>query len=314
MSHDNDFKILSSEITPEALFNSRRQFMRLAAATSVAAMLPQQSLAETGVVTLPRFKRNKILSTTELKTSEYNATHYNNFYEFDISKDTPVTLASQLKTNPWTITIDGEVKKPKVFDIDRLRKLAPLEERIYRMRCVEGWAMVIPWLGYPLAKLLKQVQPTSRAKYVEFISLDDPEQMPNQLFNDLQWPYREGLRLNEAMNPLTLLAMGLYGEWLPNQNGAPVRLVVPWKYGFKSAKSIVQIRFTSQPPLTSWMQASPSEYGFYSNVNPSVDHPRWSQATEQRIGERGRRATLLFNGYSKYVAKLYKGMNLAENF
>jgi sulfoxide reductase catalytic subunit YedY len=313
MSHDNEFKILSSEITPEALFKSRREFMRMAAATSVAAMFPNQTFAQIPT-TFPHVRHNKLLSTTEKPTSWFDVTHYNNFYEFDTSKASPATLAAQLKTEPWTITIDGEVKKPKVFDIDHLLKLAPLEERIYRMRCVEGWAMIIPWIGFPLAKLLNQVHPTSRAKFVEFISLEDPEQMPNQKFNDLQWPYREGLRLDEAKNPLTLLTLGLYGERLPNQNGAPVRLVVPWKYGFKSAKSIVHIRLVSQQPVTSWMQASPTEYGFYSNVNPNVDHPRWSQATEQRIGEHGRRLTLPFNGYGKYVAKLYKGMNLVENF
>jgi sulfoxide reductase catalytic subunit YedY len=312
MSHDNDFKILSSELTPEALFNSRRQFMRLAVATSIAAALPPQ--ADAKAIAPLKYTRNKTLSTTEPKTSVYDVTHYNNFYEYTTSKFTVYALASQLKTTPWTITIDGEVKAPKVFDIDRLLKLAPLEERVYRMRCVEGWAMVIPWLGYPLSKLLKQVQLTSRAKYVEFISLEDPVQMPGQLSNVLQWPYREGLRLDEAMNPLTLLSVGLYGERLPNQNGAPIRTVVPWKYGFKSAKSIVHIRLLEHPPLTSWMQASPSEYGFYANVNPNVDHPRWSQATEQRIGEYGRRETLPFNGYGKYVANLYKGMSLAECF
>ena len=312
MSKHTDFNSPSAEITPFELFNSRRQFMRLAAATTLATVLPDQAYAKA----LPRltYKRNKILSTSETQTTPYDVTHYNNFYEFDTSKFTPYALASQLKTRPWTITIDGEVKKPKVLDVDSVIKLAALEERIYRMRCVEGWSMVIPWLGYPLSKLLKQVQLTSRAKYVEFTSLEDPIQMPNQQTNILAWPYREGLRLDEAMNPLTLLAVGLYGERLLNQNGAPVRLVVPWKYGLKSAKSIVRIRLVEHPPLTSWMQSSPTEYGFYANVNPNVDHPRWSQAQEQRIGEYGKRNTLLFNGYEKQVANLYKGMDLSVNF
>lgn len=313
MTSHKDFKFSGDEITPEALFRGRREFIRLATIASMAAVLPVTSSAST-YPDLPRIHRNKLLSTNDPQTSAFDATHYNNFYEFDTSKTAPASLANTLETQPWTIIVDGEVKQPKTFDLDHLLKLAPLEERIYRLRCVEGWAMVIPWLGYPLSSLLKKVQPTSRAKYVEFISLYAPAQMPNQLNNDLQWPYREGLRIDEAMNPLTLLTLGLYGETLPKQNGAPVRIVVPWKYGFKSAKSIVRIRLVSEPPVTSWMQASPTEYGFYSNVNPYVDHPRWSQATEHRIGDHGRRATQLFNGYEKYVAKLYKGMNLTENF
>ncbi|MCX7098621.1 MAG: protein-methionine-sulfoxide reductase catalytic subunit MsrP [Methylococcales bacterium] len=312
MPDNKEFNSPASEITPQTLFNSRRQFMRLAAATAAVGVLP--GMADAKALPKLHYTRNKSLSTSETKTTPYDVTHYTNFYEFDTSKFTPYAYASQLKTRPWTITIDGEVKKRKVVDIDRLIKLAPLEERIYRMRCVEGWAMVIPWLGYPLSKLLKQVQLTSRAKYVEFISLEDPLQMPNQQTDVLQWPYREGLRLDEAMNPLTLLTVGLYGERLPNQNGAPVRVVVPWKYGFKSPKSIVQIRLVEYPTTTSWMLASPTEYGFYANVNPLVDHPRWSQATEQRIGEHGRRDTLLFNGYGKYVEKLYIGMNLVDYF
>jgi len=305
----NRIVLPDDEITPEALFNSRREFLQMAAVAGVAAALPQSLLAA-GTPAFPRYRANKALSTTELKTSYTNATHYNNYYEFDTSKFTPATLASHFNTRPWTITIDGEVKKPKVIDLDHILKLAPLEERVYRFRCVEGWSMVLPWLGYPLSKLLAQIQPTSRAKYVEFTSLYDPVQMPNQLKNDLVWPYKEGLRMDEAMNPLTLLTVGLYGGALPNQCGAPVRIVVPWKYGFKSPKAIVHIRLLSQLPITSWMQASPTEYGFYSNVN----HPRWSQATEQRVGERGRRLTELYNGYGSYVAKLYKKMDLVANF
>jgi sulfoxide reductase catalytic subunit YedY len=236
--------------------------MRMAAAASVAAVFPED-IGAAPVLVLPRTHFNKTLSATELKTSYTNATGYNNYYEFDTSKQTPATLAEKFNPSPWTLTIDGEVKKPKVFDVDHLIKLAAIEERVYRLRCVEGWSMVLPWLGYPLSKLLSKVQPTSRAKYVEFTSLYDVEQMPNQLNHDLVWPYTEGLRLDEAMNSLTLLTFGLYGQLLPNQNGAPIRLVVPWKYGFKSPKAIVRIRFVNKPPTTSWMQASPTEYGFF---------------------------------------------------
>ena len=237
-----------------------------------------------------------------------------NFYEFGTDKEDPAKNASSLRTRPWTVTVEGEVKKPKTFGIEELLKLAPIEERIYHFRCVEAWSMVVPWLGYPLAELLKQVEPTGNAKYVEFISLHDPEQMPGQKSSVLEWPYREGLRLDEALHPLALLTFGLYGEVLPNQNGAPVRIVIPWKYGFKSAKSIFKIRLTEQQPTTSWMQAGPGEYGFYSNVNPEVDHKRWSQAKERRIGEFFKRKTLMFNGYAEEVANLYAGMDLAENF
>ena len=239
---------------------------------------------------------------------------YNNFYEFGTGKEDPSENAGSLKTRPWTVTVEGEVNQPKTFDIDQLLKLAPLEERIYRMRCVEAWSMVIPWVGFPLSALLKQVNPNSNAKYVEFETLKDPEQMPGQRRNVLNWPYREGLRMDEAMNPLTLLTVGLYGDVLPNQNGAPVRIVVPWKYGFKSAKSIVRIRLVEKMPVTSWMQAGPEEYGFYANVNPDVDHPRWSQAKERRIGDFLKRPTLPFNGYGEQVASLYAGMDLKRNF
>jgi sulfoxide reductase catalytic subunit YedY len=254
----------------------------------------------------------------EATTPEKDATSYNNFFEFGMDKEDPMRYADKLRTTPWTLTLEGEVVSPKTFDLDSLRALAPLEERTYRMRCVEGWSMVIPWVGYSLSALLKQVQPTANAKYVEFITDMQPENMPGLRTSSLDWPYREGLRMDEAMHPLTLLTLGMYGKVLPNQNGAPVRLTVPWKYGFKSAKSIVKIRFVEKQPVSSWMKAIPSEYGFYSNVNPEVSHPRWSQATERRIGEDGmfapKRKTLMFNGYGQEVASLYQGMDLRKNF
>ena len=257
-------------------------------------------------------------ATVEKPTAYADATSYNNFYEFGTDKADPVQNAHTLKTRPWAVAIEGEVKKPKVYDIEELLKLAPMEERIYRLRCVEGWSMVIPWVGYSLAELIKRVEPTGNAKYVEFVTLADPKTMPYVTSRVLQWPYVEGLRLDEAMHPLTLLAFGMYGEVLPNQNGAPVRAVLPWKYGFKSGKSIVKIRFVEKQPATSWVKSASNEYGFYSNVNPDVDHPRWSQATERRIGEDGlfakKRATLMFNGYGPQVASLYAGLDLKKNF
>jgi sulfoxide reductase catalytic subunit YedY len=260
---------------------------------------------------------NPAFVVMDKKTTYKDATSYNNFYEFGTDKADPAETAGSLKTRPWTITIEGEVKKPITLDIDSLLKLAPLEERVYRLRCVEGWSMVIPWIGYSLSNLLKKVEPTGNARFVEFISLADKRQMPGVNSRVLQWPYTEGLRMDEAMHPLSLLALGMYGEVLPNQNGAPVRLVVPWKYGFKSAKSIVKIRLTKDQPRTSWNLSAPDEYGFYSNVNPEVDHPRWSQASERRIGEDGflsrKRKTLMFNGYSE-VASLYSGMDLRKNY
>jgi sulfoxide reductase catalytic subunit YedY len=258
--------------------------------------------------------RKSPLSIAEATTPFKDVTTYNNFYEFGTGKDDPAERAGSLKARPWTLSVEGECAKPKRWDVDELAKLAAIEERIYRMRCVEGWSMVIPWNGFPLAELIKRAEPTSKAKYVEFTTLMDPKQMPGQLLPVLEWPYVEGLRMDEAMNPLALLTFGLYGEVLPNQNGAPVRIVVPWKYGFKSAKSIVRIRFTEQQPKTSWELAGPREYGFYSNVNPEVDHPRWSQAKERRIGEFRKRETLMFNGYGDQVAKLYAGMDLKKNF
>jgi sulfoxide reductase catalytic subunit YedY len=248
--------------------------------------------------------------TDEPATSYGDVTTYNNFYEFGLDKGEPARNAHTLKPRPWTVMIDGEVRKPQRVDIDTLQSWFPLEDRVYRMRCVEAWSMVIPWRGFPLAALLGRVEPTGRARYVAFTSLHDPEQMPGQRSSVLEWPYVEGLRLDEAMHPLTLLATGLYGRELPNQNGAPLRLVVPWKYGFKGIKSIVRITLTERQPPATWNIAAPGEYGFYANVNPQVDHPRWSQASERRIGELSRRPTLPFNGYAKEVAHLYSGMDL----
>ena len=310
MKAKKNLVIRSSEITPKELFYARRKFMQLAGGVTLAALLPRAVWAGDK---LTEVKKSAYTVPDEL-TPYKDVTHYNNFYEFGTGKEDPAANATHFKTRPWTITVEGEVKKPKVFDIDELLKMAPLEERIYRLRCVEAWSMVIPWIGFPLAELIKQVEPTGNAKYIEFISLHDPEQMPGQLSSVLEWPYHEGLRMDEAMHPLTFLTVGLYGEVLPNQNGAPIRVVVPWKYGFKSAKSIVRIRFVEKQPVTSWMQAGPGEYGFYSNVNPEVDHARWSQAKERRIGDFFKRKTLMFNGYADEVSQLYAGMDLQKNF
>ncbi|KMJ52088.1 sulfoxide reductase catalytic subunit YedY [Vogesella sp. EB] len=293
---------LSADITPQEVYLNRRQFM----AGSAGLLLPVSAIAA-----LPATKSP--LSTSEKPNSRDDITSYNNYYEFGTGKEEPALYARRLKTRPWTVTVDGEVAKARTFDIDSLLKMK-LQERIYRLRCVEGWSMVIPWIGFPLADLLKQVQPTSRAKYVAFETALRPGEMPGVARRVLDWPYREGLRIDEAMHPLTILAVGLYGELLPNQNGAPVRLVVPWKYGFKSIKSISRIHLLEKQPPTSWNMAAPNEYGFYSNVNPAVDHPRWSQATERRIGEFFKRKTLPFNGYGEQVAGLYRGMDLRRNF
>ncbi|MGM8061937.1 protein-methionine-sulfoxide reductase catalytic subunit MsrP [Vogesella indigofera] len=293
---------LSADITPQEVYLNRRQFM----AGSAGLLLPVSAIAA-----LPATKSP--LSTSEKPNSRDDITSYNNYYEFGTGKDEPARYARRLKTRPWTVTVDGEVARARTFDIDSLLKMK-LQERIYRLRCVEGWSMVIPWIGFPLADLLKQVQPTSRAKYVAFETALRPGEMPGVARRVLDWPYREGLRIDEAMHPLTILAVGLYGELLPNQNGAPVRLVVPWKYGFKSIKSISRIHLLEKQPPTSWNMAAPNEYGFYSNVNPAVDHPRWSQATERRIGEFFKRKTLPFNGYGEQVAGLYRGMDLRRNF
>jgi sulfoxide reductase catalytic subunit YedY len=253
-------------------------------------------------------------STTEPETPFKDITNYNNFYEFSTDKHGPADLARNFRTRPWKVKVGGAVAQKKTYEIDDLMKLAPLEERIYRMRCVEGWSMVIPWVGFSLSNLINQMQPTSKAKYVKFTTLMDMTQFPGQRSEVLDWPYTEGLRMDEAMHPLTLLTFGLYGETLPNQDGAPVRIVVPWKYGFKSIKSIVSIDFVGSEPATAWNTAAPNEYGFYSNVNPNVDHPRWSQATERRIGEFFKRKTLMFNGYGDQVASMYNGMDLKKYF
>ncbi len=310
--------ILPSEITPAGVYKKRRTFIKTAAAVGAIAAFPAARLfmdmpeAHAAMKLGPLAK--SAFSISEEQTPYDDVTSYNNFYEFGTGKEDPSRYAGSLKTRPWTVQVDGEVKKARTFDIDELLKLAPLEERIYRLRCVEAWSMVVPWAGYPLSALIKKMQPTGNAKYVEFTTLLDPKQMPGQRSAVLNWPYVEGLRMDEAMHPLTLLTLGLYGEVLPNQNGAPVRIVVPWKYGFKSAKSIVRIRFTEKQPNTAWNVAAPREYGFYSNVNPNVDHPRWSQAKERRIGDFLKRKTLPFNGYADEVAGLYAGMDLAKNF
>ncbi len=309
---------LPSEITPFDLAVSRRLFLQqlaagTLAASGVAAALPAMAQA----AQRPRLPavRNTKYSATDKPTAYADATSYNNFYEFGTDKGDPALLAGSLRTQPWTVRIDGEVRKPMTLDIDSLLKLAPMEERLYRLRCVEGWSMAIPWVGYSLAELIRKVEPTGNAKFIEFTTLADRAQMPGLRSRVLDWPYVEGLRIDEANHPLTLLSFGMYGQLLPNQNGAPVRLIVPWKYGFKSAKSIVRIRFTETQPKTAWNQVAPDEYGFYSNVNPEVDHPRWSQATERRIGEDGffakKRKTMMFNGYPE-VASLYAGMDLKK--
>jgi methionine sulfoxide reductase catalytic subunit len=316
----------SSDITPRAVYGNRRDLLKLLAAGAAgpvaASWASRDALAQVQrpgkLAPLAAVKSNLPGAVTMEKPTDYkDATNYNNFYEFGTDKGDPSQNAHTLKTRPWTVEVEGLVKKPAKYQIEDLIKLSPQEERIYRMRCVEGWSMVIPWVGYPLSKLIEKAQPLGSAKFVEFISLADPNTMPFVKSRVLDWPYTEGLRMDEAMHPLTLLTFGMYGEVLPNQNGAPVRVVVPWKYGFKSAKSIVRIRFTDREPKTAWNKAAANEYGFYSNVNPLVDHPRWSQATERRIGEglfAKRHPTLMFNGYEAQVGQLYAGMDLKKNF
>ena len=307
------------EVTPESVYGRRRDFLRGGAALAVggAALLARggqaHAFSEQQLTPLANVKPNT-MKLDEAKTPFKDVATYNNFYEFGTGKEDPAQNAGSLKTRPWTVACEGEIKKPETIDIDKLIKLFPLEERVYRFRCVEAWSMVIPWVGFPLAALLKRLEPTSKAKYVAFTTLKDEQQMPGQRRDVLDWPYIEGLRLDEAMHPLTLLAVGVYGRVLPNQNGAPVRLVVPWKYGFKSIKSIVKLRLTEQQPKTSWNESGPNEYGFYSNVNPEVDHPRWSQARERRIGEFIKRKTLPFNGYGAEVAGMYQGLDLRKFF
>jgi sulfoxide reductase catalytic subunit YedY len=305
---------LPSEITPRRVYEQRRALLIGGAALAFGA----DALAQGKQPKLAAGKSGVAGAVTIEKLTAYSdITSYNNFYEFGTDKATPGRQApAMLKTRPWTVAVEGAVKNPKVYDLDELLKLGAMEERVYRLRCVEGWSMVIPWIGYSLAELIKRVEPTGNAKFVEFVTLADKRQMPGLHSSVLDWPYVEGLRLDEAMHPLTLLTFGLYGELLPHQNGAPMRVVVPWKYGFKSGKSIVKIRFVEKQPKTSWEAAAPQEYGFYSNVNPKVDHPRWSQATERRIGEDGlfakKRPTLMFNGYEQQVGQLYAGMDLKK--
>lgn len=306
--------IPSSEITPKDLYLDRRQFMAGASAWAVAAAGGLLSLTGALYAGAKLSFSKSGLSTNETLTPYKDITTYNNYYEFSTDKYGPADLAKGFQPLPWTVAVEGLANKPKRYDFDTLMKLAPLEERIYRLRCVEGWSMVIPWVGFPLNALIKQAEPTSKAKFVEFTSVYRPEQMSGQRRGVLEWPYVEGLRMDEALHPLTILAVGLYGEVLPNQNGAPVRLVVPWKYGFKSIKGIVKIRFVENQPVSSWTKSAPNEYGFYSNVNPTVDHPRWSQARERRLGEFLKRKTLMFNGYADQVAGLYSGMDLKKNF
>jgi len=319
--------IAASEITPRETYLSRRQLLALGGAGMAGTWLSRSALAQGAPGKLARLPAtpNNAYVVTEKRTPYEDVTTYNNFYEFGTDKSDPARNAGTLRPRPWQVAVEGLVKHPKTYDIDELLKLAPMEERVYRLRCVEGWSMVIPWIGYPLAELIKRVEPQPGAKFVQFITLADKKQMPGLGSSVLDWPYSEGLRMDEAMHPLALLTFGLYGEVLPNQNGAPVRMVLPWKYGFKSAKSIVKIRFVDKQPPTSWNLAAANEYGFYSNVNPDVDHPRWSQATERRIGEdKGgggfsalfapKRKTLPFNGYGAQVASLYQGMDLRKNF
>ncbi len=306
-----------SEITDRGFYLRRREFIQAAGLAALGAaagrLLTASMPARAGEKIYAGVKKGPFI-TMEEPTAYKDATTYNNYYEFGTDKESPARYAGKLKTRPWTVAVEGEVKNPRTWAIDDLLKAIPLEERIYRMRCVEGWSMVIPWVGMPLSDLIRQAEPTGKAKFVEFVTAYQPENMPGLRFPALDWPYVEGLRLDEAMHPLTILAVGMYGEVLPNQNGAPMRLVVPWKYGFKGGKSIVRIRFVERMPQTAWMKTAPLEYGFYSNVNPDVDHPRWSQAKERRIGEFLKRKTLMFNGYADQVAGLYAGMDLKKYF
>ena len=321
-----DVECLPSEITPKELFAQRREFLKYSIGTGLGLAMPwAASVANAAApdedprIKIPGLKQSPY-SITEKPNKYDHITNYNNFYEFGASKTDPASRAYRMKTEPWSITIEGLVAKPKTLGLAEIMKLAPIEERIYRLRCVEGWSMVVPWAGYSLSTLLKQVQPLGSAKFVQFESSYQPDVMESGSSfggfggSSLDWPYVEGLRLDEAMNPLALLTVGMYGELLQKQNGAPVRVILPWKYGFKSAKSIVKIRFVEKQPETSWGKANASEYGFYSNVNPEVDHPRWSQATERRLGDLLKRKTLMFNGYSDQVAAMYKGIDLRKFF
>lgn len=310
-----------SDVTPKETFLKRRDFLAVAGTTAVAVAATGLGLTGSPDAFAQNPSAQKLtnltkspFSTDEKLNSYKDVTTYNNFYEFGLDKADPAKYAHTLKTRPWTVVVDGQCGKPGSYNIEDIMKYAPLEERIYRLRCVEAWSMVIPWIGYPLSEFLKRFEPTSKAKYVEFKTLVDTRQMPGQTEPALRWPYVEGLRMDEAMHPLTLLGLGLYGEVLPNQNGAPIRLVVPWKYGFKSIKSIVRVSFVENEPINTWKQQQSSEYGFYANVNPQVDHPRWTQGSERRLGEFFRRKTLMFNGYGDQVASLYAGMDLRKNY
>ena len=304
-----------SEVTPKALYLRRREFIQTAAAGAIglaAGVSPLEALAQDRPK-LPNVRKSG-LSTTEALNSYADVTGYNNFYEFGTDKADPKANSQKFVPQPWSIRVEGLVKSPATYDFDSFTKPHPLEERIYRLRCVEAWSMVVPWVGIPLADVIKRLEPLPAAQFVEFTTLHDAQRMPGQRSPVLQWPYVEGLRLDEAMHPLSILAVGLYGESLPNQNGAPIRLVVPWKYGFKGIKSIVRIRLTDRQPRSTWQISAPGEYGFHANVNPEVDHPRWSQATERRLGEFRRRKTEMFNGYGSQVAQLYTGMDLRKNY
>jgi sulfoxide reductase catalytic subunit YedY len=314
--------IPSSEITPKQVYMDRRAFMAAAAATGVAAIAGERVSRMVRSASVEAAEKLNVvpspLSTTGVELTSYeDITHYNNFYEFGVDKGDPAKNAGTLRTRPWSVKVEGLVKQPKTFDIDTLMKLKPMEERVYRFRCVEAWSMVIPWAGYSLSEFINACEPLPSAKYVQFLSLEDSKHELLPWNAGISWPYSEGLRMDEAMHPLTLLTFGLYGEVLPNQDGAPIRVIVPWKYGFKSAKSIVKVKFVKSQPSTTWNEMAPQEYGFYSNVNPNVDHPRWSQKTERRIGFpiwKQRQPTLMFNGYGDQVASLYAGMDLKKNF
>jgi sulfoxide reductase catalytic subunit YedY len=308
--------IRPAEITPPNVYLNRRKFLAGMGLTGAAAAIGIEAAARParaatgeqipGIVKSP-------FSTTEKVTPMKDVTHYNNYYEFSVEKEEPAQLAEKFKTRPWMVTIDGAVSKKQVLDVDTIIKFAPAEERIYRHRCVEAWSIVVPWVGFSLSELIKRADPLGKAKFVEFTTIYDPRDMPGQKRDVLEWPYVEGLRMDEAMHPLALLCFGMYGQELPNQDGAPLRIVIPWKYGFKSAKAIVRIRFTEKQPINTWNRSAPNEYGFYANVNPDVDHPRWSQKKERRLGEFFKRPTLMFNGYDQ-VASLYSGMDLKKNF
>jgi sulfoxide reductase catalytic subunit YedY len=308
--------IPTREITDERLYLDRRTFLRASAGVAAGGLLGSLLTAEEAAAqaALSNVKKSPLSTTDEKVNAFEDITSYNNYYEFGTDKSDPKANSGRFKPAPWTVRIEGDVARPGDYTLEDLLKRFPLEERVYRLRCVEAWSMVIPWVGFPLGDLVKLVQPTAKARFVEFTTVQRPSEMPGLRYPVLEWPYREGLRLDEAQHPLTILAVGLYGKTLLNQNGAPLRLVVPWKYGFKSIKSIVKIKFTGNQPLTSWSMSAPQEYGFYSNVNPQVDHPRWSQSKERRIGEFLRRETLMLNGYADQVAGLYKGMDLKKNY